>query len=85
MLVLAEAESLLASYGLKWLALSYEKPKTPLIPKSHSPNEHNMSWDVEGEVSELENLPPQKINWSATAKKYNIPGRNAGHILKEMA
>ena len=62
MLVLAEAESL-ASYGRKRLALSYEKPKTPLIPKSHSPNEPNMSWNVEGTVSELENFPPnQKIN-----------------------
>ena len=85
MLVLAEAESL-ASYGRKRLALSYEKPEKTLIPKSHSPNEHNMSWYVEGAVSELENFPPNlKINWSATARKYNISGKNAGQILKEMA
>ena len=45
-----------------------------------------MSWDVEGAVSELENFPPnQKINWSATARKYNISRKNAGQILKEMA
>ena len=85
MLVLAEAESL-ASYGRKRLALSYEKPEKTLIPKSHSPNEHNMSWDVEGKVGELENFPPNlKIYWSATARKYNISGKNAGQIFKEMA
>ena len=37
-------------------------------------------------MSELENFPAnEKINWSALARQYNIPGKNAGQVLKEMA
>ena len=85
MLVLAEAESL-SSYGRKRLALSYEKPETPQKTKSHSPNEQNMSWDIEEALTELENFPPdKKINWSEMATKHNIPGKNSGQVLKETA
>jgi hypothetical protein len=59
MSVLGEAESL-ASYGRKRLALSHEKPTTPQRPKSHSPNEHNLTWDVQGAMRELENFHPPK-------------------------
>jgi hypothetical protein len=83
MSVLGEAESL-ASYGRKRLALSHEKPTTPQRPKSHSPNEHNLTWDVQGAMRELENFPPtQKINWSEMPRQYRIPGKNAGQVLKE--
>ena len=85
MLVLAEAESL-AAYGRKRLALSYEKPETPQTPKSHSPNEQNMSWSIDEALNDLENFPPEQIiNWSAMARKHNIPGKNAGQVLKETA
>ena len=26
-----------------------------------------------------------KLNWSALARKYNLPGRNGGKVLKEYA
>ena len=85
MVVLAEAESL-ASYGRKRLALSYEKPNVPPKSKSHSPNEQNMTWDIQNAVSELESFPSTtKVNWSEMARKYNIPGKNAGQVLKETA
>ena len=85
MSVLAEAESL-ASYRRKRLALSYENPTTSQRPKSHSPNEQNMGWDADGAMKELESFPPtQKIDWSAMARRYNIPGKNAGQVLKERA
>ena len=85
MLVLAEAESQ-ASYVRKRLALSFEKPAEPLKPKSHSPREQNMSWNLEEAMTELENFPPdQRVNWSGVARKYNIPGKNAGQVLKETA
>ena len=85
MSVLAEAESL-ASYRRKRLAFSYEKPTTSQRPKSHSPNEQNVGWDADGAMKELESFPPtQKINWSAMARRYNIPGKNAGQVLKERA
>ena len=44
-----------------------------------------MSWDVTRAMEELENYPPnQKINWSEVARRYKIPNRNAGQVLKEM-
>ena len=37
-------------------------------------------------MAELENFPHgEKINWSAMAKKYEIPQKNAGQVLKETA
>ena len=85
MMVLAEAEPL-ASYGCKHLALSYEKPQTPHTPKSHSPNEQNMSWDIHKASNELENFPPdQTINWTSMARRHNTPGKNEGQVLKETA
>ena len=85
MSVLAEAESM-SSYSRKRLALSYEQPTTPKRKKTHSPKDTNMTWDIEGAMKELENFPPnQKINWSSVARKYAIPQRNAGQVLKETA
>ena len=80
--VLAEAESM-ASYSRKRLALSYEQPSTPKRRKSHSPRETNMAWNIERAMTELENFPPnEKINWSAMARKYEIPQKNGGQVLK---
>ena len=45
-----------------------------------------MSWDVDGAMRDLQNFPPNtKINWSATARQYDITHTNAGQILKETA
>ena len=70
-MALAEAESL-ASYGRKRLALSYEKLNVPPKSKSHSPNEHNMTWDIQNAISELESFSSTtKVNWSEMSRKYN--------------
>ena len=37
-------------------------------------------------MDELRNLPDgERIDWSATASKYNIPQKNGGQILKALA
>ena len=71
MTILAEAESL-SSYRRKRLALRFEKPDQPSKKhKSHSPSDSNLTWDVDGAMSELETFPEdQKINWSAMARKF---------------
>ena len=85
MSVLAEGESL-SSYNRKRLALSFEPPLQAKKKKSHSPSEQNLTGDVSGAMDELRNLPDgEKINWSAMARKYNIPQKNGGQILKALA
>ena len=37
-------------------------------------NDGNRNWDT-----------TTKLNWSALARKYNVPGRNGGQVLKEYA
>ena len=84
--VLAEAESL-SSYNRKRLARSFESPESaPKKSKSHSPKECSLTWDVDAAMEELENFPEDSIiNWSAMARKYEIPQKNGGQILKETA
>ena len=86
MSVLAEAESL-SSYNRKRLARSFETTESaPKRPKSHSPSQRNLTWDVHAAMEELENFPEDSIiNWSAMARKYEIPQKNGGQILKEIA
>jgi hypothetical protein len=86
MTVLAEAEST-SSYRRKRLALCFEKPGQPNKKhKSHSPSDSKLTWDVDAAMSELESFPEdQIINWSAMARKYNIPQKNGGQILKAVA
>ena len=86
MSILAEAESL-SSYNRKRLACSFESPESaPKRSKSHSPKECSLTWDVDAAMEELENFPEDSIiNWSAMARKYEIPQKNGGQILKETA
>lgn len=84
--VLAEAESM-SAYSRKRLAMSFEKPETPSKrPKLHSPSLAKQTWDHEEAKNALKSHPQHiKINWSETACTLNIPGGNAGQILKEFA
>ena len=85
MSVLAEGESL-SSYNRKRLALSFEPPPQAKRKKSHSPSEQNLTGDVNGAMDEIRNLPDgERINWSALARKYNVPQKNGGQILKQLA
>ena len=86
MSVLAEGESL-SSYNRKRLALSFQDPAPQAKrKKSHSPSEQNLRGDVDGAMDELKTLPEgDRINWSAMARKYHIPQKNGGQILKETA
>lgn len=86
MSVLAEAESIL-SYNRKRQAHSFEKPESsPKRAKSHSPSEHNLTWDLSSAIEELENFPKDEvINWTAMARRYQIPHKNGGQVPKETA
>ena len=86
MSVLAEGESL-SSYNRKRLTLSFQQPAPqPKRKKSHSPSEQNLTGDIDGAMDELINLPDgDRLNWSALARKYHVPQKNGGQILKEIA
>ena len=85
MTVLAEAESL-SSYKRKRLPYSFDEPTPPKRFKSHSPNQENLGWDVTTAIETLKNVSPlEKINWSSMARQFNIPQKNGGQVLKEMA
>lgn len=86
MSVLAEAQSL-SSYNRKRLALGFEKPSEPSKKhKSHSPSDSSLTWDVDSAILELQSFPEDEtINWSKMARKYSIPQKNGGQVLKEVA
>lgn len=85
MSVLAEAESL-ASYSRKRLSYSFDTPIPPKRHKSHSPKEENLGWDVQSAMETLKSFPEnKKINWSDRARKFNVPQKNGGQVLKETA
>ncbi len=83
--VLAEAESMQA-YNRKRLAMSFELPSQPNKPKSHTPSTETHAWSHEEANHLLTSQPVDaKINWTNSARMLNIPGKNAGQILKEYA
>ena len=50
--------------------------------KSHSPSQQ--AWDTESVLAEARAWPDsKKMNWTAFARKHNIPGKNAGQVVKE--
>ena len=54
--------------------------------KRHSPADENCSWDTNAVLNDLNQWPEGVcINWSDFARKHNVPGRNAGQVLKEFA
>ena len=82
MTLLAEAEST-SNYRRKRLALCFVKRDQP--SKKHKLHS-KLTCDVDAAMSELESFPhDQIINWSAMARKYNIPQTNGGQILKTVA
>ena len=54
--------------------------------KRHSPADENCSWDTNAVLNDLNQWPEGvHINWSDFARKHNVPGRNAGQVVKEFA
>ena len=86
MYVLAESESL-SAYSRKRLSMSFEKPdKSAKQPKSHSPKEENIEWDVKDAVEFLQTFPEgETINWTRVARQFGEVKGNAGQVLKEVA
>ena len=86
MCVLAESESL-SAYSRKRLSMSFEKPDKPAKqPKSHSPKEENIEWDVKGAVEFLQTFPEEEtINWTRVARQFGGVKGNAGQVLREVA
>lgn len=62
---------------------STKKPKV----KSHSPDFSNVSWNKEEVLHDLQQHPqfPPPINWQQFARDHNVPGSNAGQMVKEFA
>lgn len=87
--LLTEGESK-RRYHRKRLAQSFSTPELnppqPKKAKKHSPNFENVSWDTANLETTLRNWPPgTPINWSAVAREHNVPGGNAGQVVKEFA
>ena len=82
--LLSEDESL-RSYQRKRLAQSFECA-TPPKKKSHSPNWENVAWDTQSVLRDLQEWPEGRvINWSEFARLHQVPGKNAGQVVKEFA
>ena len=90
-MVLEEGLSL-RSYNRIHLSQSFESPKQKAErgisehKKLHSPSQDSITWDTAAVMNELTNWNSEKkINWSELARKYGVPGRNGGQIIKEYA
>ena len=65
---------------------AFQLPPQAKRKKPHSPSEQNLTGKVSGAADELRNLPDgERISWIAMARKYNIPQKNGGQILKQLA
>ena len=87
--MLASGESH-ARYHKKRLSMSFETnqlgPSHAKKQKRHSPADENCSWDTNAVLNDLNQWPEGvRINWSDFARKHNVPGRNAGQVVKEFA
>ena len=85
--VLTEDESQRA-YQRKRKRQYFETPppsKKPRV-KSHSPDFTNVSRDKEEVLNDLQQHPqfPPSINWQNFARDHDVPGSNAGQIVKEL-
>ena len=86
-MVLQEGLSL-RSYNRMCLLQSFEAPgkRSSGKVKTHSPSLSSITWDTSGAMMEIENwVTTTKLNGSALARKYNVPGCNGGQVLKEYA
>ena len=81
-MVLQEGLSL-RSYNRMCLLQSFEAPgkRSSGKVKTHSPSLSSITWDTSGAMMEIENwVTTTKLNWSALARKYNVPGCNGGQV-----
>ena len=54
--------------------------------KSHSPSDKNITWDTQSVLTDLASHPEGvSINWSKFAREHDVPGRNAGQVVKAFA
>ena len=54
--------------------------------KSHSPSDKNITWDTQFVLTDLASHPEGvSINWSKFAREHDVPGRNAGQVVKAFA
>jgi len=59
---------------------------SPTKIKSHSPNWENVAWDTQSVLRDLQEWPEGRvINWSEFARLHQVPGKNAGQVMKEFA
>ena len=90
--VLAEGMSM-QSYKRLRLAQSFESPEAkrarankPQLQKKHSPSFDETTWDKENVLEDLCSYSADTpINWSKFAREHNVPGKNAGQVVKEFA
>ena len=89
--VLAEGQSI-SSYKRMRLAQSFETPEqkanrsNSVRKRKHSPRFENAIWDKEQVLADLRSWPTGKVlNWTQFAKEHNVPGHNAGQVVKEFA
>ena len=84
MMVLQEGLSL-RSYNRICLLQSFEAPgkRSSGQVKDAFTFPASISWDTSVAVMEIENWDTTtKLNWSALAGRYNVPGHNGGQVLK---
>ena len=56
------------------------------LSSSHSPNFSGVNWDMEKVKEAIQNWPVDTpINWSKIGRENEVPGKNAGQVVKEFA
>jgi hypothetical protein len=66
------------------MAQSFCSPQPAKKKKTHSPDLSNVTWDKEKVKGTIANLPAGTvINWSQLAREHDVPGKNAGQVVKE--
>ena len=86
--MLTECESK-RKYHRKRMAQSFHSPQQQppaKKAKSHSPNFSGVNWDMEKVKEAIQNWPVDTpINWSKIGRENEVPGKNAGQVVKEFA
>ena len=85
--LLTEGESK-RRYHRKRLAQSFSTPELSLKRQAstHPISKLFPGWDTANLETTLRSWPPgTPINWSAVAREHNVPGGNAGQVVKEFA
>ena len=80
-----------SKYHKERITMSFETPgdigpSKQKKEKSHSPSEENITWDTQSVLTDLASFPVGiPINWSKFAREHDVPGRNAGQVVKAFA